>query len=59
MATPRPYDEKLYNRAVRKLKGAIKAMWDSGASWEAIEDEIEEAQHEAGITPEAAKERAP
>jgi hypothetical protein len=50
-------DEKLYDRAVRRLRGAMAALWDSGASWEAIEDEIEEAQREAGIDARAAEER--
>jgi hypothetical protein len=57
MPTARPYDERLYNRAVRRLKGAIKALWDSGATWQTIEDEIEEAQRDAGISPRAAEER--
>ena len=59
MPNPNELDERLYSRGVRRLKGAIKALWGSGASWQEIEDEIEEAQREAGITPEAAKERAP
>ena len=59
MPNPNELDEKLYNRAVRRLRGAIKALWGSGASWQEIEDEIEEAQREAGIDARAVKEREP
>jgi hypothetical protein len=56
---PNELDERLYSRGVRRLKGAIKALWGSGASWQEIEDEIEEAQREAGIDARAVKEREP
>jgi hypothetical protein len=52
------FDEKLYRRGLERLKGAIRSLWGSGASWETIEDDIEDAQQEAGITPRAAEERS-
>ena len=58
MPNPNEPDEKLYGRAVRRLRGAIAALWDSGATWESIEDEIEDAQREAGVDARAAEERS-
>jgi hypothetical protein len=57
LADRHEFDEKLYNRAVKRLKGAIAALWGSGATWETIEDDIEEAQREAGIDVRAVEER--
>jgi hypothetical protein len=57
MAANHEFNEKLYNRAVKRLQGAIAALWDSGATWEMIEDEIEEAQREAGIDVRAVEDR--
>jgi hypothetical protein len=57
MSNPHEFNDKLYNRAVRRLQGAIAALWNSGATWETIEDEIEEAQREAGVDARAAEER--
>ena len=57
MADKPEFNEKRYRGAVQRLKGAIRGLWGSGASWETIEDDIEDAQREAGITPQAAKER--
>ena len=49
MANPNERNEKALQRAVRRLHGAIRALWDAGASWDEIEDQIEEAQIEAGV----------
>jgi hypothetical protein len=51
VANPNEFNEKAFQRAVRKLRNAVTAMWDSGASWETIEDVIEEAQIDAGVNP--------
>ena len=58
MADKTEFNEKRYQRAVERLKGAIRGLWSSGASWETIEDDIEDAQRDAGITPRAAQERS-
>ena len=51
MANPNERDEKALKRAVRRVHGAVRALWDAGASWEEIEDTIEEAQIDAGVNP--------
>ena len=49
MANPNEFNEKAFQRAVRRVHGAVRALWDAGASWEEIEDTIEEAQIDAGV----------
>jgi hypothetical protein len=43
------FDERAYNRAVKRLRGAIVALWEAGATPHDIEDEFEEAMREAGV----------
>ena len=43
------YDERAYNRARRRLRAAVAAMWEAGATGNQIEDEFEEAKNDAGV----------
>jgi hypothetical protein len=43
------FDERAYNRAVKRLRGAIAALWEAGATAHDIEDEFEEAMTDAGV----------
>jgi hypothetical protein len=43
------FDERAYNRAVKRLRAAIVALWEAGATGQNIEDEIDEAMTDAGV----------
>jgi hypothetical protein len=55
MPNPHERNKPAITRAVKRLHGAIVALWQAGASWEEIEDEIEEAQREAGVDARVAE----
>jgi hypothetical protein len=43
------FDERAYNRAVKRLRAAIVAMWEAGATRHQMEDDFEEAMIDAGV----------
>lgn len=43
------FDERAYNRALRRLRAAVVALWEAGATGQDIEDEFDEAIRDAGV----------
>ena len=49
MPNPNERNQAAVTKAVKRLHAAVAALWKAGASWEEIEDEIENAQNEVGV----------
>ena len=43
------FDERAHNRALKRLRGAVVALWEAGATRHDIEDDFEEALNDAAI----------
>jgi hypothetical protein len=43
------FDERAHARALKRLRAAVVALWEAGATRHDIEDDFEEALNDAGV----------